>query len=112
MNTILSWVFWFVAGFAFVMVVTSVVVAFIYLIIKIIAMTTGKTLKISKYKLFAFADGILAVPTCILLLTNQNNDTFEGVLAKYLAMVIIPAMILCFVGAVIIDKVSKNNNLD
>ncbi|MGN1432329.1 MAG: hypothetical protein ACI4XI_01385 [Ruminococcus sp.] len=100
----LAWVSAYIMGFALVMSVVSLITAPIYLFIK------HSENNVSMYSVFAVIDAILTVFVCVILLPNCNSDTLSGVFAQGFSIIIIPTMIVCCIGAVIIDRVQYYKN--
>lgn len=104
MNYIFGWISFYIMGFALVMSVVSIITAPIYLLIK-----HGEN-NVSMYSVFAVVDAILTVFVCVAFLPNCNGDTLSGVFAQGFSIILIPTMIVCCIGAVIIDRVQYYKN--
>ena len=100
----LALIMFYVIGFALVMSVVSIITAPIYLLIK-----HGEN-NVSMYAVFAVVDAILTVFTCIGLLPSFFEDTMASFFGKWGAIILIPTMIVCCIGAVIIDRVQYYKN--
>ena len=100
----LAWISFYIMGFALVMSVVSIITTPIYLLIK-----HGEN-NVSMYAVFAVVDAILIFPVCIFLLPNCNSETLGGVFAQGFAIFLIPTMIVCCIGAVIIDRVQYSKD--
>ena len=100
----LALIMFYVIGFALVMSVVSIITAPIYLLIK-----HGEN-NVSMYAVFAVVDAILTVFNCIGLLPSFFEDTMASFFGKWGAIILIPTMIVCCIGAVIIDRVQYYKN--
>lgn len=103
----LALIMFYVIGFALVMSVVSIIAAPIYLLIKRIKHGENN---ISACSVFAVVDAILTVFTCIGLLPSFFEDTMASFFGKWGAIILIPTMIVCFIGAVIIHRVQYYKN--
>lgn len=104
----LALIMFYVIGFALVMSVVSIIAAPIYLFIKHV-ITHGEN-NVSMCAVFAVVDAILTVFTCIGLLPSFFEDTMASFFGKWGAIILIPTMIVCFIGAVIIHRVQYYKN--
>lgn len=100
----LAWISFYIMGFALVMSVVSIITAPIYLLIK-----HGEN-NVSMCAVFAVVDAILTVFACILLLPSFFEDTMASVFGKIGVIILIPTMIVCCIGAVIIDRVQYSKD--
>lgn len=100
----LALIMFYVIGFALVMSVVSIITAPVYLLIK-----HGEN-NVSMCAVFAVVDAILTVFTCIGLLPSFFEDTMASFFGKWGAIILIPTMIVCFIGAVIIHRVQYYKN--
>lgn len=101
-HTILILIMWFMLGFGIVMSVSAILTVPFYLIIK-----HGKN-NVSMYAVFAVVDAVLLVITSIIFITIYFESDIGAMLSTLFALMLIPPMIVCLIGAVIIDRIEEN----
>lgn len=101
---ILAFIMWYMMGFGLIVSVGSVLTVPFYMIIK-----HGEN-NVSMYAVFAVVDAVLTLIASVVLLPNCNNDTFSGVMCIWFSIILIPTMIFCLIGAVVIDRITAYKN--
>ncbi len=95
-------IFWFILGFSIVLPAAAILTVPFYMIVK-----HGEN-NVSVYAVFAVVDAILLVITSIIFIAISFESDIVAVFSTLFALMLIPPMIVCLIGAVIIDRVEKN----
>ncbi len=99
---ILFYIMWLIIGFGIVMSVSAILTVPFYMIIK-----NGKN-NVSMYAVFAVVDAILLAITSIFLIAISFESDIGALFSTLFALMLIPPMIVCLIGAVIIDRIQAN----